>query len=58
MHISEYVALRIAELQEMQRLYESNNEFDPDNWPVDMGEEDWFDQELAYISMEFGREPL
>lgn len=50
MHIKDYVALRIAQLTYMQKQFESYNEVDPDGWPLDMSEEDWVEQDLAWHS--------
>lgn len=55
MHIKEYIEARIAELHAMQAQYESNHEFSPYEWPVDMGEPQWFEQELAWLDIEHGR---
>ena len=55
MNIKEYIDLRIAELHAMQAQYESNHEFSPDEWPVDMEEHQWFEQELAVLDVEHGR---
>lgn len=55
MNIKEYIDLRISELRAMQDNYESNHEFDPSSWPVDMTEEEWFEQELAVLDIEHGR---
>ena len=55
MNIKEYIDLRISELRAMQANYESNHEFDPSRWPVDMTEEEWFEQEVAVLDIEHGR---
>ena len=43
MHISTYIETRIAELRSMQEQYESNHDFDPESWPVEMEESAWFE---------------
>lgn len=50
MHIKEYVALRIARLTYMQSQFESNHDFDPEGWPLDMSEEEWAEQDLVWES--------
>jgi len=55
MHIKEYIEARIAELHAMQSQYESNHAFDPESWPVEMEESEWFEQELAVLDVEHGR---
>ena len=55
MHISTYIETRVAELRAMQEQYESNHDFDPESWPVEMEESAWFEQELAVLDVEHGR---
>lgn len=47
MELKEYIAQAKKELDEMESKWKAENEKDPANWPLDMSEEDWGDQELA-----------
>ena len=48
MHIREYVALRMAELQYMQAQFEGYNQEDPVSWPLAQPEGDWREQDAAW----------
>lgn len=50
MKLQEYIKIRIEELNALQSMWEEGNLKDPENYPMDMEEGDWYDQELAYNS--------
>lgn len=50
MTIDEYIQARKRELDDMAAHFKEMNARDPEVWPLSMeGEEEWFEQELAYI---------
>jgi len=51
MTIQEYIAKAKDELDKMMDFYLSENVKNPVNYPLDMSEDEWCDQELA---MRFG----
>lgn len=48
MTLEEYIILRKKELDDMFTYYKQEHKKDPKNWPLDMREEEWLEQELAY----------
>ncbi len=47
MTLPEYIKVAKAELDEFQKRYEKGNAEEPVNWPMEMDEGEWGEQELA-----------
>lgn len=46
--VQEYVEIAKSELDDMAQLYITQNEKDPENWPLENDLGGWGDQELAF----------
>jgi len=47
MKLHEYIEKAKEELDAMLDKFVEENKLDPDNWPLEMAEEEWLDQEIA-----------
>ena len=47
MKLDEYILLSLSEILDFGKKWAKENEKDPKNWPMEMSEGDWGDQELA-----------
>lgn len=48
MTLDEYIDKSKKELEIMRKHYKEMSDLDPENWPYDVTEEQWSEQELAY----------
>jgi len=47
MTLDEYIKQATDELLNFKTMWEENNKENPKQWPMEMGEEDWGEQELG-----------
>lgn len=50
MDLKEYVKKRKEELDKFAEMWSVGNSKDPENWPMSISEEEWFEQELADLA--------
>ena len=48
MTLDEYIDKSKKELETLRKHYKEMSELDPENWPLDMNECEWGEQELFY----------
>lgn len=54
MHLQDYVAQALREVAAFEKEYLANHAKDPDSWPLEMGEGEWFEQEIVTRQDEIG----
>ena len=47
MHLKEYVEKAKEELDKFEQMWLEGHASDPDNWPLDIGEGEWNEQEKS-----------
>jgi hypothetical protein len=48
MTLDEYIDKAKKELEDFRKMYISNQYTDPENWPLELYEGEWAEQELTY----------
>jgi hypothetical protein len=48
MTLSQYVKSRKKELDDFEKYWKAQRKIDKDNWPINVPEGEWYEQELAY----------
>ena len=48
MTLDEYIDKSKEELETLRKHYKEMSELDPENWPFEMNEGEWSEQELGY----------
>jgi len=56
MTLEDYIHMRLVEVKAMREHWLECHQEDSDNYPLEMSEEDWHEQEIAFIEMEYGRD--
>jgi len=54
MLLEDYLQIRRDELEYLQKLFLENNKKDPEQWPLEMEEGEWFHQELSLMESAHG----